>query len=301
MTIPLDHPIIRAFIADAAHAPLADWLGEQGCTASDLAILYAGTAPEHADGISREALALWLAEWAGQREQAAAVRALEEVRWPVYPVGREIEYFVGVEVVAGDGPCRPLVELNHRGKWLALLAINLLPREAAQQSFDSPIVLRPGDSFRIRVVEDVSVAYGMSLRHAGGYGAVHGRTLTQAQARRDLMRRVLALPWVAHVRFERFAVRGPYQDRAARFDIRPSGVSLYEFLQRHGFVPNDGPAAYSVSWDGTGNMHPLVFGDYSNKKAIRFWQVLAPPDLIWPEPLQNAAHMPDLQDWPAPA
>ena len=75
MPLDLTHP----WFADGRYLEepagiVADLLQDHNATAADVAVLFAGTQPGHADGITQETVALWLVSQ-GQGEHASAVNA----------------------------------------------------------------------------------------------------------------------------------------------------------------------------------------------------------------------------------
>ena len=67
-------------VRDQPANAVADWLTDHEATAADLAVLFAGTGPEHADGIGVDVLMHWLRAH-GQTVQADLVRYEKPARW----------------------------------------------------------------------------------------------------------------------------------------------------------------------------------------------------------------------------
>ncbi len=87
--LDLADPLLRSFVRATEEAPadvasamaLADWLSERDATAGEVALLYAGTPPEHKDGIGLRCLALWLYDCQHRHEEGRAIGD-----WMVVPV-----------------------------------------------------------------------------------------------------------------------------------------------------------------------------------------------------------------------
>lgn len=61
MTLSLSHPQLAAALADVAPVEaVTDWLADQNATLANVLVLYAGTAPVHANGLPKPILECWL-------------------------------------------------------------------------------------------------------------------------------------------------------------------------------------------------------------------------------------------------
>lgn len=181
----LTHPTVEAFTTDRAWPPLCDWLLERDVTLADLAVLFAGREPHHEDGLPQEWLANILA-MQGREDDAQVVRTLtlEQYRGRQH---RPLPY-----VYDQYDP-----EMSEQGLFVRAIAreVEGLPGEA---------------ELGLAVVHDaVRVAMGLPPRHPDRHdisrlgNLVEAALLEIAVARRDLKRRVLALPCFAGVLVER--------------------------------------------------------------------------------------------------
>lgn len=226
--LTLDHPTVRAFLSrrgeapDATAAALCDWLQDEGADLANLCWLYAGTPPEHLDGIPGAVLALWL-ECHGDREGAAAVRrGRVEVR-----AASPRTYHVRL--------CRPAT-----GEW-------------------EVFCVGGGDDVPARRWQE--------------------RARAEADARRELKRRVLSLPAFAEVRVTRRADL-PF---AVAAEMTPGSRDWHDVL-----------AAAHLRRDLPYESVP----DYTRHCWV-LTQTLTAPQLVWPEPGPTAG-LPSVP-WDAPA
>lgn len=205
--LSLKDPFIEDAVAGVAWPALADWLNDRGATPADLAQLYAGSPPDHEDGIDRECLALWLEHAREDPGGAKAVRAESPAHWPVYVPGTDGQWLDEVRADPVERPAALSLEVSQcgSGSWVAVHCFGWLP--GCTNEFRLPVSLSLGSSrVRLRLVD--GKAEGLPgvhfLLHAMHITTVWSQPPLPASAvARDLKRRVLALPWAEGVRVER--------------------------------------------------------------------------------------------------
>lgn len=239
MTLAVDSPWIASARAEGVpDAVLADWLYDQGATAADLALLLAGTPPGHVDGITRECLALWL-ERHGRVEQARAVRAEPPAGWwqdteaQGWAPAQQFWYFSapGYAHDPKDEPGVYVAVWHDRDYWF-------------WRSY-------------------VGRASGRSESREKAFAAAADATDLTGYARRNLLRRLLSLPWAARVRVTYTHVSAHDPDGAPFEAVIRADLDAE---MRPGVCP-----VYSLGRDADGN------------PRWRAEQTLTAPQLVWPE------------------
>ncbi len=282
--IPLDDPLAQAILKaeaegsdPAAGMALVDLCMERGATLADGCLLFAGSPPDHLDGIRQETLAVWIGAVKGP-EVAKAVGAEEyqspEKRFVLEPHVRlhgfeasrngELPYHIRLDMADADGKNRHTLWAGHLPTPTLTVNDLLVFGGTSNQLVIVTADVRTG-TVVVRLLTDDEYQHLPLYFYA-------------APAVRELKRRVLALPCFLDVTVER-ELRG----RRVRFHkaktqrIESGGLLADEMYVGSAWVEVDGQR-----YDGFFRI------DYSTGEK-RIFQRLPPAQLIAPEPQPNTA------------